>query len=166
MFFFFFFFCNTIRAWWETKKKRLSYRKNYIDEFGWDTFFSRTPFSHVIFKAPMSPCPPPPFKVYSPMKSSVHTCLAFFYFKVVGHVHKYEAVLWELKFSGNIYFTYTESLVSAKAEIVLWLQRTHKKVTPLLIYHISGFYGNAPTKHWAFSDIFFSFSNSVFYLFF
>ena len=56
-----------------------------------------------------------------------------------GHVHKYEVVLWtleklrkiifcykminfslkELKFSGNMYFSYTERLVLAKVEKVL-----------------------------------------------
>ena len=76
-----------------------------------------------------------------------------------GHVHKYEAVLWtleklrkaifcykmikfllvEVKFPGNIYFSYTERLASAKVEKVLLLQRNDKKVTLLLIYHISGF---------------------------
>ena len=77
----------------------------------------------------------------------------------IGHVHKYEAVLWtleklgktifcykminfslrELKYSGNIYFSYLERLASAKVEKVLSLQRNDKKVTLLLIYHISGF---------------------------
>ena len=45
----------------------------------------------------------------------------------------------ELKFSGNMYFSYTERLASAKVEKVLWLQRNDKKMTSLLIYHISGF---------------------------
>ena len=59
-----------------------------------------------------------------------------------GHVHKYEAVLWtleklkkknnffvaksrinfslwELEFSGNMYFSYTERLASSKVEKVL-----------------------------------------------
>ena len=76
-----------------------------------------------------------------------------------GHVHIYEAVLWtleklrkttfcykminfsqqELKFSGNMHFSYTERLSSAKVEKVFWLQRNDKKVTLILIYHISGF---------------------------
>ena len=47
--------------------------------------------------------------------------------------------LRELKFSGNIYFSYLERLASAKLEKVLLLQRNDKKVTLLLIYHISGF---------------------------
>ena len=47
--------------------------------------------------------------------------------------------LRELKFSGNMYFSYTERLASAKVEKVLWLQRNDKKMTSLLIYHISGF---------------------------
>ena len=47
--------------------------------------------------------------------------------------------LRDLKFSGNIYFSYTGRLASAKVEKVLWLQRNDKKVTLLLIYHISGF---------------------------
>ena len=47
--------------------------------------------------------------------------------------------LTELKFSGNIYFSYPERLVSAKVEKVLSLQRNHKKVTLLLIYHILAF---------------------------
>ena len=66
-----------------------------------------------------------------------------------GHIHKYEAVLWtleklrkalfcykminfslsELKFSGNMYFSYTERLTSAKVGKVLSLQRNDKKVT-------------------------------------
>ena len=76
-----------------------------------------------------------------------------------GHVHNYEAVLWtleklrkttfcykminfsqrELKFSGNMHFSYTERLASAKVEKVFWLQRNDKNVTLILIYHISGF---------------------------
>ena len=48
-------------------------------------------------------------------------------------------LLRELKFSVNMYFSYTERFVSAKVEKVLWLQRNDKKVTLLLIYHISGF---------------------------
>ena len=75
------------------------------------------------------------------------------------YVHKYEPVLWtseklrktifcykminfslrELKFSGKIYFSYLERLASTKVEKVLSLQRNDKKVTLLLIYHISGF---------------------------
>ena len=47
--------------------------------------------------------------------------------------------LRELKFSGNMYFSDTERLPSAKAEKVLLIQRNDKKVTLLLIYHISGF---------------------------
>ena len=47
--------------------------------------------------------------------------------------------LRELKFSGNMYFSYLERVVSAKVEKVLSLQRNDKKVTLLLIYHISGF---------------------------
>ena len=47
--------------------------------------------------------------------------------------------LRELKYSGNIYFSYLERLASAKVEKVLSLQRNDKKVTLLLIYHISGF---------------------------
>ena len=46
----------------------------------------------------------------------------------------------ELKFSGNMYSSYTERLASAKVEKVYSLQRNDKKVTLLLIYHIiSGF---------------------------
>ena len=79
-------------------------------------------------------------------------------FRVSGHVHKCEAVLWtskkfkktifcykminfllrELRFSGNMYFSYLEKVVSSKVEKVLSLQR-NDKVTLLLIYHISGF---------------------------
>ena len=40
----------------------------------------------------------------------------------------------ELRFSGNMYFSYTENLASAKVEIVLSLQRNDKKVTLSLIY--------------------------------
>ena len=78
---------------------------------------------------------------------------------VAGHVHKYEALLWtsekfrktsfcykminflpsELKFSENLYFSYTERLALAKVKKVLPLERSDKKVTLLLIYHISGF---------------------------
>ena len=78
---------------------------------------------------------------------------------LLGHVHKYEAVLWTLEnlrktifcykminfsiresnFSGNMYFSYLERLALAKVEKVLLLQRNDKKVTLLLIYHISGF---------------------------
>ena len=47
--------------------------------------------------------------------------------------------LRELKFSGNMYFSYTERLTSAKVENVLWLQKNDKKVTLLLIYCIAGF---------------------------
>ena len=76
-----------------------------------------------------------------------------------GHVHKYEAVLWTLeklrktifcykminfslresKFSGNMYFSYLERLALTKVEKVLSLQRNDKKVTFLLIYHMSRF---------------------------
>ena len=75
------------------------------------------------------------------------------------YVHKYEPVLWtseklrktifcykminfslrELKFSGNLYFSFIERPASAKTKKVLSLQRNDKKVTLLLIYHISGF---------------------------
>ena len=75
---------------------------------------------------------------------------------VVGHVYKYEVVLWtleklrkiifcykminfslrELKFSGNMYFSYNERIASSKVERDLLLQRNEKKVTLLLIYHI------------------------------
>ena len=71
-----------------------------------------------------------------------------------GHVHKYDAVLWtleklrktifcykminfslrELKFSGNMYFSYTERFATARVEKVLLLQKNYKKVTLLLIY--------------------------------
>ena len=44
----------------------------------------------------------------------------------------------ELKFSGNMYFSYPERLASAKVEKALSLQRNDKKVTLLLIYHLSG----------------------------
>ena len=77
--------------------------------------------------------------------------------KLNGHVHKYEAMLWtlkkwrktifyykmihfslrELKYSGNMYFSYTERLASAKVKKVHLLQR-NDKVTFLLIYHLSG----------------------------
>ena len=43
-----------------------------------------------------------------------------------------------MKFSGNMYFSYTERLTSTKVEEVLWLQR-NDIVTLLLIYQISGF---------------------------
>ena len=66
-----------------------------------------------------------------------------------GHVHKYETVLWtleklrkrifcykvinfslsELKFSGNMYFSYPERLALVKVEKVLSWQRNDKKVT-------------------------------------
>ena len=49
-------------------------------------------------------------------------------------------LLRELKFSGNMYFSYLERLAYAKVEKVLCLQRNGKKVTLLLIY-ISGFKG-------------------------
>ena len=78
---------------------------------------------------------------------------------IFGHVYKYEAVLWsleklrktifcykmihfslrKLRFSGNMYFSYLERLALAKVEKVLQLQGNDKKVTLLLIYHISGF---------------------------
>ena len=47
--------------------------------------------------------------------------------------------LKELKFSENMYYSYTERLASAKVEKVLSLQRNSKIVTLLLIYDISGF---------------------------
>ena len=47
--------------------------------------------------------------------------------------------LKELKFSENMYYSYTERLASAKVEKVLSLQRNDKIVTLLLIYDISGF---------------------------
>ena len=47
--------------------------------------------------------------------------------------------LRELKFSGNMYFSYLERLASAKIEKVLSLQRNDKKATLLLIYDIPGF---------------------------
>ena len=31
--------CDIIRASWEAKKERLSYRKKYIEEFAWGTYF-------------------------------------------------------------------------------------------------------------------------------
>ena len=69
-------------------------------------------------------------------------CIYWFNYKIVigsGHVHKYEAVLWtlerfskttfcdkmfnfsprELKFSGKMYFSYTERPASTKIEKVL-----------------------------------------------
>ena len=49
--------------------------------------------------------------------------------------------LRELKFSGSMYFSYLERLASAKVEKVPSIQRNDKKVTLLLIYHISGFQG-------------------------
>ena len=76
-----------------------------------------------------------------------------------GHVHKCGAVLWtleklrktvfcykminfslrKLKFRGDMFFSYLERLASAKVEKVLLLHRNDKKVTLLLICHISGF---------------------------
>ena len=62
--------------------------------------------------------------------------------------YKYDTVLWtmeklkktrELKFSGNMYFSYPDRLASAKIEKVLSVQINDEKVTLLLIYHISGF---------------------------
>ena len=47
--------------------------------------------------------------------------------------------LRELKYCGNIYFSYLERLASAKVEKIRSLQRNDEKVTLLLIYHISGF---------------------------
>ena len=47
--------------------------------------------------------------------------------------------LKELKFSENMYYSYTERLASAKVEKVLSLQRNDKIVKLLLIYDISGF---------------------------
>ena len=80
-------------------------------------------------------------------------------FSKIGHVSKYETVLWtmeklsktifcykminfslrEVKFSENMYFSYTERLASAKVGKVLSIQKNDKKVTLLLIYDISGF---------------------------
>ena len=80
-------------------------------------------------------------------------------FSKIGHVCKYEAVLRtmeklsktifsykmiknflrEVKFSENMYFSYTERLASAKVEKVLSLQKNDKKVTFLLTFDISGF---------------------------
>ena len=45
----------------------------------------------------------------------------------------------ELEFSGNMYFSYTERPALMEVGKVLSLQRNDKKVTLLLIYHISGF---------------------------
>ena len=47
--------------------------------------------------------------------------------------------LRKLKFLGNMYFSYLERLALAKVEKVLSLQGNDKKVTLLLIYHISSF---------------------------
>ena len=47
--------------------------------------------------------------------------------------------LREVKFSENMYFSYTERLASAKVEKVLSLQKNDKKVTFLLTFDISGF---------------------------
>ena len=47
--------------------------------------------------------------------------------------------LRKFSFSVSMYFNYTERLLSGKVEKVLWLQRNDKKVTLLLIHHISGF---------------------------
>ena len=47
--------------------------------------------------------------------------------------------LKEVKFSENMYFSYTERLASSKVEKVLSLQKNNKIVTSLLIYDISGF---------------------------
>ena len=50
-------------------------------------------------------------------------------------------LLRELKFPENMYFSYTETLASTKVEKVLSLPRNDKRITPLVIYHISGFSG-------------------------
>ena len=42
--------------------------------------------------------------------------------------------LRELKFSGNMYFSYPERLASAKVEKVISLQRNDEKVTLFIIY--------------------------------
>ena len=88
-----------------------------------------------------------------------HAHAKFLLLLIIGHVHKYQAVLWTLeklrktifyykminfspresKFSGSKYFSFTERLASARVEKVLWLQRNDEKVTFLLIYHLSGF---------------------------
>ena len=47
--------------------------------------------------------------------------------------------LKEVKFSRNMYYSYTERLASTKVEKVLSLQRNDKIETLLLIYDISGF---------------------------
>ena len=56
-----------------------------------------------------------------------------FFYKIIKFSLK------ELKFSENMYYSYTERLASAKVEKVLSLQRNDKIVTLLLIYDISGF---------------------------
>ena len=48
-------------------------------------------------------------------------------------------LLRELKFPENMYFSYTETLASTKVEKVLSLLRNDKRITPLVIYHTSGF---------------------------
>ena len=45
----------------------------------------------------------------------------------------------ESEFSGNMYYSYTERPLSAKAEKVLLLQRNDKKVTLLLLRNITDF---------------------------
>ena len=64
----------------------------------------------------------------------------------IGKIEKNNFLLWndqfslrKLKFLGNMYFSYLERLALAKVEKVLSLQGNDKKVTLLLIYHISGF---------------------------
>ena len=57
----------------------------------------------------------------------------FFFYKMIKFSLK------ELRFSENMYYSYTERLASAKVEKVLSLQRNDKIVTLLLIYDISGF---------------------------
>ena len=60
--------------------------------------------------------------------------------KTTNFCHKMiNFLLRELRFSGNMYFSYTERLLSAKVVKVLSLQRNDKKVKLLLIYHISDF---------------------------
>ena len=49
--------------------------------------------------------------------------------------------LRKLKFSRNMYFSYLVRLTSTEVQKVLLLQRNDKKVTLLLIYHLSGFSG-------------------------
>ena len=48
--------------------------------------------------------------------------------------------LRELKFPGNMHFSYTEKLALTKVKKVLLLQKNDMKIILLLIYHISGSY--------------------------